>query len=654
MSIDPNATPKDYSVILYSKTEINILNHIERTRVDDALDLKVSKQSLGSPIGTATLDADGKHSLVEIPIATVIQSEDPLENTKVMTPERVHHVLEAGAYITQVSGDIRYGDLKSDGTVKMSSAYIPQAQKDLATVEFVQTLVATGTTTYIKNTLAEMLALPVIVVGDICYVIADSANDGEYVCISPVLGGSVVGDWHKRTSTVAYGNLIGNIADQTDLDDRFNAVESDVVNIEAKTDFITVTQPIDLDALDTSVVDNASDIGTILNSIDSVVDSITITNSLGVDLDTLLNKGLFEVDTNLPNGTVLGVLEVEVFTDSNISTVIQTLQDTSSLLVYIRVYNGTTWTIWKKSHISDQVEKNTIKLLQTATKDAVAKNIINTYSGTTAPDVSLGKNYDRYHKFSTTVTDNIVSTTSYSGYEPSFFSIFVEGIQGGVQNNVNDMYIASSNRELHVDYSDGYTPKFESASMTVGGTLVPLTIQAITSGSAIFTYLSSSDATIQGITASTSITYDNESTTGTYEDYEKLEDKWFITKAFDQTYDFQKVSGQAINNDTFTTIGQLTTPTRSSGVYEYSFSMSFKYSTTSRSAFFRFSIDGGNHWYEFAREPKDTTDTYDMYYAFPYVESVDKVIDLVVQAKCENNSDTLTILFLDIVAERKH
>ena len=96
MAIDPNSTPKDYSLIIYSKTEIDAMEALETTRVDTELNSKSDKQDQGSPSGIATLDPAGKVNLVELPIATPLEALDPLDNVTLMTPMRVDYVLEAG------------------------------------------------------------------------------------------------------------------------------------------------------------------------------------------------------------------------------------------------------------------------------------------------------------------------------------------------------------------------------------------------------------------------------------------------------------------------------------------------------------------------------------------------------------------------------
>ena len=132
-----------------------------------------------------------------------------------------------------------------------------------------------------------------------------------------------------------------------------------------------------------------------------------------------------------------------------------------------------------------------------------------------------------------------------------------------------------------------------------------------------------------------------------------INSKEIATVSEEMTYDYEKVSGQTINQDTYVQVVKLTTPVRKAGVYEYRMALSFKYSSTSRSAVFRFSVDNGTNWTEFKKEPKDATDIYPVLYGFPKVVASDQPINIILEAKCESSSDTLTVLYADLVAERK-
>ena len=88
------------------------------------------------------------------------------------------------------------------------------------------------------------------------------------------------------------------------------------------------------------------------------------------------------------------------------------------------------------------------------------------------------------------------------------------------------------------------------------------------------------------------------------------------------------------------------------GVYEITFSSTFDYDSTKRSAIFNWSIDGGATYEQFSVEPKDKSDTKPMHYCFPHEHQGGR-INLDLKARCEANGDVLTISYANIVFERK-
>ena len=117
-------------------------------------------------------------------------------------------------------------------------------------------------------------------------------------------------------------------------------------------------------------------------------------------------------------------------------------------------------------------------------------------------------------------------------------------------------------------------------------------------------------------------------------------------------YAYNKVAGASTVSNVYSPLNSLLLPNAPAGIYEYKFSMTYNYNATTRSSFFRFTVDGGVSWNEMRREPKDGTDNVPLFYAFPYAH-VGGDIDLRVEYRCENNGDTLNVQFIDIVAERK-
>lgn len=133
MPIDPNATAKDFSLIIYDKTEIDNYNISEKDRVNTVLSLKSDKVDEGSPSGIATLDQTGKVTRIELPISEDLQLDDYTNNDSLVTPRGLDYTLQTKNYISEVEGDLKYGDLKKDGSVEMDAGYVALNDKSIAT-----------------------------------------------------------------------------------------------------------------------------------------------------------------------------------------------------------------------------------------------------------------------------------------------------------------------------------------------------------------------------------------------------------------------------------------------------------------------------------------------------------------------------------------
>ena len=96
-------------------------------------------------------------------------------------------------------------------------------------------------------------------------------------------------------------------------------------------------------------------------------------------------------------------------------------------------------------------------------------------------------------------------------------------------------------------------------------------------------------------------------------------------------------------------IGRLAVGTISDGIFEYKFSLTYTLDTTTRSAHFRFSTDGGTTWVEFENEPKDSHDASPFAYFFPKTLTAQNHKDIIVEMSKENAGDNLIVLFLDII-----
>ena len=123
------------------------------------------------------------------------------------------------------------------------------------------------------------------------------------------------------------------------------------------------------------------------------------------------------------------------------------------------------------------------------------------------------------------------------------------------------------------------------------------------------------------------------------------------------SYDYQKegiTSGGAITivDDTYQTICELITPSRPAGTYELLASMVWTYDTASRSAFYRWSADGGSTWKELSTEASDKTNTENFSYSFPK-ELPEGVVHMVLQARKENAADEMIVDHANLVVERK-
>ena len=123
------------------------------------------------------------------------------------------------------------------------------------------------------------------------------------------------------------------------------------------------------------------------------------------------------------------------------------------------------------------------------------------------------------------------------------------------------------------------------------------------------------------------------------------------------TYDYKKegiTSGGAIEiiDDTYQTVCELITPSRPAGTYEMLVSLVWTFNTANRSAYYRWSADGGSTWKELSTEASDKTNTENFSYSFPKSLSTG-VIHLVLQARKELAGNEMIVQHANLVAERK-
>lgn len=121
---------------------------------------------------------------------------------------------------------------------------------------------------------------------------------------------------------------------------------------------------------------------------------------------------------------------------------------------------------------------------------------------------------------------------------------------------------------------------------------------------------------------------------------------------FVPTYDYAQGNNITVTDDVYEDILTLTTPSRGVGIYKLTQSMLYSLNSTTTSAYFRFSINGGSTWTEVRREPKDNTDVLASVYTTTIVHP-GGVFDLIIQARKEAAGAILTVAQIDVSFERK-
>ena len=108
-----------------------------------------------------------------------------------------------------------------------------------------------------------------------------------------------------------------------------------------------------------------------------------------------------------------------------------------------------------------------------------------------------------------------------------------------------------------------------------------------------------------------------------------------------------------ITDTTYQDIAELTTPIRGIGTYQITFSLTFDYDSTNKSAGFQWTLDNGTTWEQFSIEPKDKSDKKALTYTFPSELTVEAIFNFKMQGKCESSGNTLTVDYANIIIERK-
>lgn len=121
---------------------------------------------------------------------------------------------------------------------------------------------------------------------------------------------------------------------------------------------------------------------------------------------------------------------------------------------------------------------------------------------------------------------------------------------------------------------------------------------------------------------------------------------------FTPSFNWSSVSNIVVPIDVYTELNRLDITALESGIYKMTFSMIYNLDSTTKSAYFRFSSDNGVTWHEIRRKSKDVTDI------IPLTHSIVETItagdkNIIVEAKKEDATTTLTVLMHEIMYERK-
>ena len=123
-------------------------------------------------------------------------------------------------------------------------------------------------------------------------------------------------------------------------------------------------------------------------------------------------------------------------------------------------------------------------------------------------------------------------------------------------------------------------------------------------------------------------------------------------EALVNNYQVSQVSGISTTSSAYSSANSLTVSNAVPGTYEITLSMLFSYSSITRSAFFRFSSDGGVSWREVRQESKDLTDNIASTYVTTAVHTTGD-LGIQVEYRAEADADILNVAAMDIIIDRK-
>lgn len=397
---------------------------------------------------------------------------------------------------------------------------------------------------------------------------------------------------------------------------------------------------------------------TVAVKVNTVMDSINDTPKAGVSVNTLLNTGIYEVNTGTPNGES-GYLKVtsEV---GNANKIIQVFSSIDSPMVVSRISSdgGSVWGLWVETPqtIFDKQVMN--EFLNTYTKEQVNQMVVNTYTGAGEPSPSLGKSGDRYHRFATNVTTTVSSGVAAQDYEADEREIII--FEDLAAAGVKGIYIIPSDRTVYVDWGLDGMPPLTNFTLTFGGSDIPLDILFQTQSGFDATYSSGYDAVIHAITAGQAYELAAHSLTGKEDDYTKYDDTWYRTPIFSALYDFKKLGSigspaiGAVTSTSFIHAETLTVADVPAGVYEIKMSCTFGMDVVNKSFKMRFgqAIAGGSSIFEnTSKELKDTSDKDTHEFSYPHVHGGGE-IKLDIEVAVESGA-TGVLYFANMSIERK-
>jgi hypothetical protein len=729
-----HATPKDYKLIIYNKTEIDTKMSDESTRVDNELSLKLDRTEVGSSVGT--LDEHGKQSYAEVSYATSQDASNGTATDKTMTPKLVRQEIDsldyisAVKYIPKTDKGVAYGVPTLDYKREIELNQIPDLdyieEDRMAMPSGVATLDGNGKlvseqmpdissiNSFYEPTIADMLALTGVEKDDRCIVYnntADESKNGEYIAL--VNNPTMEAEWGKvpqYNAVSSVNGMSGNVTitsidesaqNKNDISSLNSRVGSNEVDISGNSSDI-LSNSGRITSCENNITDNTVDIDALEVTTDILSRATSIISKSGVDIDTIVDAGIFEVDLNLPT---TNDAELRVFRYYSHPTtpdrVVQRFRDNVTAEEFIRAandYNNPVWSSFVNiTGILDDLENVDLTTVAPTANDPlvfdgtnwVAKggdinvellNVKNnikfiplsdpSYEGMTLQVGSGGQ----IEAVAVPALDHIqsssyVSNTYLDTAAVQFFSI-TSDIEYTPDDSTASLILTFNNAnrsdvDVYIDYKIGgstVTTKTYSIPGNASGHQIVVAepfVNSYPSGTVFTVELraaSSGDILLAGEnqTAFFRLKKTDVTSEEVYQRLEALESAQ--TDMIVPKYEYSKIDSSSpiiIEDTDYREVLTLARTTNyPAGTYEISFSASYKYSTTSRSAGFSWSIDGGTTWQEFTEEVKDTKNTNFFSYSFP-IEHLGGGINFMLDAKCGSSSDTLEIKYGNIIFELK-